>query len=97
MADKPQTVKVEALKYHTTAGKEYQVGDTYDVPEDAVDNLVFQGMAVRTDRVEQAKAAGKAAEKAAKARSTAVEPMGIDTTAKPARVRKTATRKAGKK
>ena len=58
-------VKVEALKFHTTAGEEYQVGDTYNVPESAVDNLVNLGMAVRVDRVEAAKAAAKPA-KAAK-------------------------------
>lgn len=66
MADE-KLVKVEALKYHTTAGEEYHVGDTYNVPESAVDNLVNLGMAVRVDRVEAAKAAVKAAEKPAKA------------------------------
>jgi len=58
MADeKPKTVQVETLKYHTNAGKEYQVGDTYDVPEAAVDNLAHLGMAIRVDRVAVAKAA----------------------------------------
>lgn len=71
MADKPVTVKVETLKYHTNAGKEYQVGDTYDVDEAAVENLVNQGMAVRSDRVAVAKQSAADAKK----RSTAVEPM----------------------
>lgn len=55
-AETPKKVTVEALKYHTTAGESYDVGDTYDVDETAVDNLVAQGMAVRTDRVAHAKA-----------------------------------------
>lgn len=48
--------KVEALKYHTTAGKAYDVGDTYDVDDAAVENLSVQGMAIRVDRVAHAKA-----------------------------------------
>ena len=66
MAETPKKVKVEALKYHTTAGEEYQIGDTYDVEEAAVENLTTQGMAVRVDRVAHAKAAEKAAAKPAK-------------------------------
>jgi hypothetical protein len=67
MADeKPKKVKVEALKYHTNAGEAYEVGETYEVDEAAVDNLVHQGMAVRVDRAAVAKAESKAAEKAAK-------------------------------
>lgn len=49
-------VTVETLKYHTTAGAAYDVGDTYDVDEAAVENLAVQGMAIRTDRVAHAKA-----------------------------------------
>ncbi len=66
---KPMMVKVEALKDHSTAGKNYGVGDTYEVAEDAVENLAIQGMAVRTDRAAVAKksAAPKKAEKAPKA------------------------------
>lgn len=60
-------VKVESIKYHTNGGQAYEVGDTYDVAEDAVDNLVNQGMAVRVDRVAQAKRAQKAAVKPAAA------------------------------
>ena len=71
-ADKPKTVKVEALKYHTTAGTAYEVGDTYEVPEAGVDNLVNQGMAVRVDRAAVAK---QQAADAKKTRKTAVEPM----------------------
>ena len=79
MADnKPKKVTVEALKYHTNAGEEYQVGDTYEVEESAVDNLVHQGMAVRTDRVEVAEKAERDAEKARKAASHPVEPIGTD-------------------
>jgi len=66
MAETPKKVTVEALKYHTTAGEEYQIGDTYDVDEAAVENLTTQGMAVRVDRVAHAKAAEKAAAKPAK-------------------------------
>lgn len=68
---KPMMIEVEALKPHSTAGKNYAVGDKYDVPEDAVENLSIQGMAARTDRVAAAKkqesAAKAAAPKAAKA------------------------------
>lgn len=64
-------VKVEALKYHSTGGKEYQVGDTYAVDESAVENLQHLGMAVRVDRADVAKAQAKAT----KSRSTAVAPM----------------------
>jgi hypothetical protein len=81
-------VKVESIKYHTTAGKEYPVGATYSVDESSVENLVNQGMALRVDRAEVAKAQAKDAEKAAKARAegkTAVEPMALDTTAAPKR------------
>ena len=60
--DAPKKVTVEALKYHTTAGEAYDVGDTYEVDESAVENLVVQGMAVRTDRVAHAKAQTKALE-----------------------------------
>jgi hypothetical protein len=64
--EKPKQVKVEALRYHTNAGEAYDVGDTYEVDETAVDNLVSQGMAVRVDRAAVAKAATQAVEKPAK-------------------------------
>ena len=74
--EKPKTVTMEALEYHTYNGGEYNVGDTYELAEDLVDSVTLQGKAVRTDRVERAREATKAAEKAAKQRgSTAVEPM----------------------
>jgi hypothetical protein len=57
--EKPKKVTVEAIKYHTHAGEEYQVGDTYDVDEDAVASLQAQGMAIRTDRAAVAKKADK--------------------------------------
>jgi hypothetical protein len=88
MADeKPKTVKVEALKYHTNAGEAYDVGDTYDVDEAAVDNLVHQGMAVRVDRAAVAKASAKAAERQTKA---------LETT-KGGKLKRTRTAKRGKK
>jgi len=65
MADK--CVTVEALKIHTYNGKEYQVGDTYEFPEEHADGLAAGGFAVRTDRVAHAKQAAKPA-KAAKAK-----------------------------
>lgn len=65
--DKPKKVKVEALKYHTNAGEAYDVGDTYDVDESAVESLGTMGFAVRVDRVAVAKAATKAAATPAKA------------------------------
>lgn len=68
--EQPKQVKVEALKYHTNAGEAYDVGDTYDVDEPAVDNLVHQGMAVRVDRAAVAKQARADAAKPAKTRST---------------------------
>jgi hypothetical protein len=75
MADEqPKKVTVEALKFHTNAGEAYQVGDTYDVEEHAVDNLTNLGMAVRTDRVNVAKADTKAAETAAKAAAKPAKP-----------------------
>ena len=67
MAEK--TVTVEALEYHTYDGKEYEVGDTYDIDEQYVESVASQGKAVRVDRVKVAKDAakeGKASEKAAK-------------------------------
>jgi hypothetical protein len=67
---KPMTVKVEALKYHTNAGKAYQVGDTYEVDEAGVDNLVHQGMAVRVDRVAHAKKVAKPAKPAKAAKKS---------------------------
>lgn len=77
--EKPTQVTVEALKAHTNAGESYDVGDTYDVDEAAVDNLALQGMAARVDRVAVAKEQRRTAEKAEAARrsgkKTAVEPM----------------------
>lgn len=51
-------VSVTALKYHTTNGKAYNAGDTYEVPEGEVENLVAQGMARPTNEAKHdAKAA----------------------------------------
>ena len=52
---KPKTVTVEALEDHTYNGNSYVVGDTYDIDEQLVDSVTFQGKAVRTDRVAHAK------------------------------------------
>ena len=59
---KSATVKVEALKAHSYNGKNYAVGDTYDIDAQYVDSVFNQGMAVRVDRVAHAKAEAKAAE-----------------------------------
>ncbi len=67
MADKPETVTVEALEYHTYDGKEYQVGDTYAIDAQYVDSVASQGKAVRVDRVKVAKAAAKEVKEGAKA------------------------------
>jgi hypothetical protein len=61
MADeKPKTVKVESIEWHTYEGKEYPVGATYDIDEQLVDSVQAQGKAVPVDRVSRAKAAEKA-------------------------------------
>jgi hypothetical protein len=65
---KPMMVTVEAIAPHSNAGESYDVGDTYEVPEEAVDNLGHLGMAIRVDRVGRAKAKAKPAAKAAKTR-----------------------------
>lgn len=71
MADeKPKTVTVEALQWHTYNGKEYAVGAKYEIDEALADSVAAQGKAVRVDRVAVAKAQDKAA-----AKSTKVEPM----------------------
>ncbi len=65
MADeKPQTVTVEALEYHTHAGKAYDKGDIYDVDPALVDTLGVQGKAKPVEVVAYSKRAGKAAAKA---------------------------------
>lgn len=56
-------VQMEALQYHTYNGEAYEVGDTYDLPENLVDSVTLQGKAARTDRVEVARASRQAAEK----------------------------------
>lgn len=44
-----KTVTVKALEAHTTFGKAYDVGDTYEVDAGLVDSLVVQGKAVPAD------------------------------------------------
>ena len=89
MADKPETVNVQAAQYHTYDGKEYQIGDTYAAPADLVDSLAAQGKAFRTEAPKAAKAeTAKAKGGRRGSRKTAVEPMGTATTnVKPRRLR----------
>ena len=47
MAD--EKVKVTAAQWHTYDGKEYDVGDTYDLPADLVASLAAQGKAFAID------------------------------------------------
>ena len=70
-ADTPATVRVESIALHTYNGKEYPVGATYDVDPALLDTLRVQGKA-------RPVAAEHAAEKQAKAESTAVEPMTLN-------------------
>jgi hypothetical protein len=46
-------VMVRATAYHTYQGKEYNVGDTYEIEEQHVDTVVTQGKAVRADQGQQ--------------------------------------------
>ncbi len=65
MADeKPPTVTVEALQFHTYNGKAYDAGDIYDVDPVLVDTLGVQGKAKPVEVVAYSKRAGKAAAKA---------------------------------
>lgn len=99
MAD-AKGIKVEALKYHTYNGKEYQVGDTYDFfpvnepsgpsADDQVASLQATGFAARVDRADVAKAQRQTAEKAAKQRATAVAPMTTGDALVPKRAAKSA-------
>ena len=68
-ADKPKTITVEALQAHSYNGKDYQVGDTYDIDEQLADSVAIQGKAIRTDRVAVAKKADKDAKAAAETRA----------------------------
>ena len=47
--EKPQTVTVEALTWHTYNGKAYDVGDTYEIDDLYADSVVAQGKAIRAD------------------------------------------------
>jgi hypothetical protein len=61
-----KTVTVKSLRSHTYDGEDRPEGSTYDVPEEAVENLRNQKMAVPVAEAE-------ATEKAAK--ETVVDPM----------------------
>jgi len=56
MADEKKTVNVTATEYHTYNWKEYQIGDSYEIPEDLVDSVVAQRKAKRTHEPEPAPA-----------------------------------------
>jgi hypothetical protein len=76
--EKPKTVTMEALQWHTYNGKAYSIGDTYELEESLVDSVTFQGRAARADRDEVAKQQAKDAERARKEASKPVEPMTTD-------------------
>lgn len=42
-------ISMTTIKYHTYLGQEHPIGDTYDVDESEVDNLVGQGLVVRNE------------------------------------------------
>lgn len=56
MADDQKTVNVTATEWHTYNGKAYEIGDTYEIPEDLVDSVVAQRKAKRTHEPEPAPA-----------------------------------------
>ena len=58
--------KVTALQFHTYGGKAYNVGDTYDAPDDLVTSLQVQGKASLADPAGAAKASAKATAATAK-------------------------------
>jgi hypothetical protein len=60
---KPKTVTVEATEYHTHDGREYQVGDIYELPEHLVESVTGQR---KVKVVEPGTASKKAPAKAAK-------------------------------
>jgi hypothetical protein len=43
---KPKTVKVEAVQHHTSFGKSYEPGDTYEIDEAFLATVIIQGKAV---------------------------------------------------
>jgi hypothetical protein len=49
MAEKPKTIKVKTLAYHTAGGDVHDVDDLYDVDEAALENLLGQGLVVRAE------------------------------------------------
>jgi hypothetical protein len=95
MGDKPQAIRVEALKWHTYNGEAHDVGDVYDfypstdpsapTADDQAASLQSTGFAVRVDRVRVAKEQAKAAEESVKARAKAAEPAAKAPKARKAR------------
>jgi hypothetical protein len=84
-------IKVQAIRPHTFAGKDYEPGDTYTVSGDAhqtvdqyVDTLRGSGLAKAADDeggpniVEEIRTPDEAAAAKAAARSTAVEPLSTE-------------------
>jgi len=45
--DKPKTVTVESLKWHTHDGKAYPAGTSYEIDAQDAESVIAQGMAVR--------------------------------------------------
>ncbi len=56
MSEKPKTVTVEATEYHSHDGKFYDVGDTYELEEGLVENIVGQRKARVVDEPKPAAA-----------------------------------------
>jgi hypothetical protein len=54
MSDEKKTVNVTATAWHTYDGQTYEVGDTYDLPEDLLDTVIAQQKAKRTHEPEPA-------------------------------------------
>ena len=86
MADAPKTTTVEALQWHTYNGKEYNIGDTYQIDDALVDSVTTQGKAVRTDRVAHAKRQAAAADAVpAKGRARKNKMLKVQKTSKSAK------------
>ena len=76
MAEKTKTITVEALQAHSYNGKDYAVGDTYDIDEQYAESVAIQGKAIRTDRAKVAKDQAKEAERSQKEQEKAAKDAG---------------------
>jgi hypothetical protein len=72
---KPKTVTMESIQWHTHDGKDHPIGDTYELPADLVDSVQAQGKAVRADRVEVAQREADEQQRRREQASHPVEPM----------------------